>query len=242
MSIHVICSGCLKRFRVGVRFAGMQGPCPSCGAIISIPQESVKIHEDDVAETKQRRKQRVSTRPIPRLDLEFDPIQVKRYALAVLGVLLLTFLIGCLPMYAIFRSLLGILGLCLVAFPLVLFGYQVLRDREQMLAFTGEILYRRAGFVAAGYVILWLGFEWFLVAAQADVFISWIYFAAFALLATLLVHPLLEMKTPDAFLHYCIFGFSVVFLRFLIGFGWFWASSELFRNSTAPPPPLLLGM
>jgi len=210
--------------------------------VIAIPQESVTLHGTEDTKSKQKKQQRLLSRPIPRFDLEFDPIQAKYYISGILGVLLLTFLLGCVPMYPLFRSLLGTLELCLVAFPLTLFGYQALRDREQIFAFTGEELYRRAGIAAAGYVILWLGFEYCLAATQAEGLVAWLYLAAFAALATLLVHPLLEMKMQDAFLHCWLFCVSVVLLRFLIGFGWFWESSGLIRHSTAPPPPILPGM
>ena len=247
MPLHVICPGCLKQFQVGERFAGMQGPCPSCRTIIPIPKESVKIQGNDDVESgwagsKTEKKQRILARPLPRLDLEWDPARAKYYVIAVFGVLVLAFLVGAVPMYAAVRSLLAALGLCLVAFPLTLFGYQALRDREQIFAFTGKELYYRAGIVAAGYVILWLGFEYCLVATRADIFVSCLYLAAFAVLAVLLTHPLLLMKMPDALLHFCLFGFSVVLLRFLVGFGWFWESGGLIRYSTAPPPPLLPGM
>jgi len=242
MSLHVICPGCLKRFQVSVRFAGMKGPCPNCGVVISIPKESIKIHGADDGGSEKGKKSGSSLRAIPRFDLEFEPVLAGRYALGVLGVLLLAFLLGCIPMYDALRSLAGMLGLCLIAFPLVLFGYQTLRDREQMFAFTGEELYRRAGLAAAGYVILWIILEYFLAATRADVFVSWFYFAAFAGLATLLALPTLTMKMQDAFLHYCIFGFSVILFRFLIGLGWFWESGELIRRTTAPPPPFLPGM
>ena len=242
MPIHVICSGCLKRFQVGARFAGMQGPCPNCGAMISIPKESVKLHGIDETVTKHKKHHRVPSRVIPRRNLEFDPIQVRYFALCVLGVLLLAFILGCVPMSLFVRSLLGTLGLCFAAFPLTLFGYHVLRDREQIFAFTGKELYRRTGFAAAGYVIFWIGFEYFLTATHADGVVAWIYLAAFAVLATILVHLLLVMKTSDAFLHCTLFGFSVVILRFLLGLGWFWEPSGWIRYSAVPPPPILLGM
>ena len=241
MSLHVICPGCLKGFQVGVRFAGMKGPCPKCGTIIEIPKESVKIQGAEETQPG-KGKQRSRTRVIPRVDMEFNPVWVRCCALGVLGVLLLTFLVGCIPMYDILRALLGTLGLCLIAFPLTLFGYHTLRDREQMFAFTGEELFRRAGMVAAGYVMLWVIMEYFLAATRADVFVSWLYFAAFAGLATMLVVPVLALRAQNAFLHYCLFGFSVILCRFLLGLGWFWTTSESIRYSTAPPPPLLPGM
>jgi hypothetical protein len=242
MPLHVICPGCLKRFQVGERFAGMKGPCPSCGVVISIPKGSIKIHGADDVSPEKEKKRRTPTRPISRLNMEFDPVQVRRYTLIVLGVLFLALLLGYIPMYSIVRSLIGFAGLCFVAFPLALFGYHTVRDREQMFAFTGEELYRRTGIVAAGYVLLWLGFEYCLAATQADSVVSWFYFAAFAILAALLAHPLLKMNMWDSLLHYCVFGFTVIVLRFLIAFGWFWESSSLIRHSTAPPPPFLPGM
>ena len=242
MSLHVICPGCLKRFQVSARFAGMKGPCPSCGEIISIPKESVKIHgDDDVVSGKQGKKRSNVFRPIPRLDLDIAPTLAGRYALIALGALLLTFVLGCIPMPGVLRLFIGVLGLGLVAFPLSLFGYWIMLDREQIFVFSGEELYRRTGIVAAGYVLLWLVLEYYLAATKADLFISGLYFSAFALLATSLVHPLLELKTRDAFFHYCIFAVSVALLRFCIGFGWFW-SNEWHRYSAAPPPPLLPGM
>ena len=182
-------------------------------------------------------------RPLPRPDdWEFEPVQTRRMALCVLGGLLLTVGLGCLPMPGVLRSFVGMVGLCLVAFPLTLFGYRVMLDRDHLFAFVGEELYRRVGIVAVGYVLLWLCLEYFLVATKAEGFVSGLSFAAFATLATLLVHPLLELRVRDAFFHYCIFSFPVVLLRFLLGFGWFWQSGEWIRYSAAPPPPLLPGM
>jgi len=225
----------MRRFQVSERFSGKQGPCPNCCTIISIPKEAVKMQGDGGTEAKNEEKQRVFSSPISRVNREFDLGHAMRYTLGVLGVLLFAFLLGCIPMYSVFRLLLGTLGLCLVAFPLVLFGYHCLRDREQIFALTGEELYRRTGIVAAGYVILWFGFEYCLAVTQADRLIACFYFSAFAILATLLCHSLLAMKTSDALLHYSVFGFSIVFLRFLIGFSLFWTST--IKNSTAPILP-----
>ena len=241
MSLHVICPGCLKRFQVGIRFAGMKGPCPHCGTIISIPKESVKLPDIDDTQPERGQKRNV-IRAIPRFDLAFDPVLAGQYALGVLGVLLLAFVLGWIPMYDFLRSLIGTLGLCLIAFPLTLFGYRALRDKELVFAFTGEELYRRACMVAAGYVFFWLLLEYFLVVTRADAVVSWFYFVTFAGIAALLAILSLAMRFQDAFMHYCVFGFSVILFRFLIGLGWFWQSGGLVRYTAAPPPPLLPGM
>ena len=200
------------------------------------------MHGDDDAGSTNDKKQTMAIRALSRLDMEFDPVLAKYYALGVLGIFLLAFVFGCLPMYDIFRSFVGTLGLFLIAFPLALFGYHALRDREQLFSFTGEELYRRAGLVAAGYVTLWLVLEFVLATTRADIYVSWFYFTLCAGLATLLAVPILAMKIHEALLHYCLFGFSVILFRFLLGFGWFWESSELIRHTNAPPPPLLPGM
>ena len=247
MSIHVICSGCLKRFQVAARFAGLEGPCPKCGAVISIPKTSVKLHEEETTQPRRDKKGRIITRPIQRFDLELDPVKAKYYALGVLAVVLLTCLLGWIPMGDTLRSAIGVLGLCLIAFPLTLFGYHFLRDRDKIFFFAGAELYRRTVIVAAGYVFLWLFFEYLLAATGlasigVGTFLACIYFIVFAILATLLAYPLLELKLRDALLHFCVFALTVIVLRFLIGLGWFWESSGWIRGTSAPPPPFLPGM
>ena len=242
MPIHVICPGCLKRFQVSPRFAGLKGPCPSCGEIIEIPKTSVDIKDADATKPKPKGEERILTRPIERLELEFEPVYIKYGILGVFGILLLAFLIGCIPMYDIVRSLVGVLGLCLVAFPLTLFGYHILRDRNQIFAFDGEELYRRAGITAAGYGVLWMVLEFFLTAMRVNAVMSCVYIAIFAGLASFLACWFLELRNRDAFLHFCIFGIPVMILRFLMGLGWLWQSGGLIRYSAAPPPPFLPGM
>ena len=221
-----------------MRFAGLKGPCPNCAGMIEIPKASVDIQDAD----KTKGENRILTRPIERLGLDFEPLHVKYSILGIVGVLLLTFLIGSIPMYDVVRSLIGILGLCLVAFPLTLFGYHILRDSEQIFAFFGTELYHRVCITAAGYVILWIVMEFFLTVIRANAIISCFYIAVFAVFTSLLSCWFLELRNRDAFLHFCVFGISVILLRFVLGLGWLWQSSELIRHSTAPLPPLLPGM
>ena len=46
MAILVVCPTCKSRFQVSEKFAGKQGPCPKCKAVITIPrvEDEVKIH------------------------------------------------------------------------------------------------------------------------------------------------------------------------------------------------------
>jgi hypothetical protein len=242
MPLHVICPGCLKRFQVSDRFAGKQGPCPNCNTIISIPDAPVRMHDTEEGELEKHGGQRALYRPIPRIDMDFDLVQTGQYALSVVSILFFTVGLGWISMPVTLRSLLGFAGLCAVAFPLTLFGYQVMRDREQLFIFTGRELYRRAAITAASYVFLWIVFEYMLITSGAEAVVSWIYFAAFACLGSLITHAVFEMNQGGAFLHYCIFGFSIALLRFFIGFGWFWLPNEMIRYGVIPPPPVFPGM
>ena len=46
MAIDVTCAACKTRFQVSDKFAGKQGPCPKCKAIITVPskKDEVVIH------------------------------------------------------------------------------------------------------------------------------------------------------------------------------------------------------
>ncbi|MDR0520891.1 MAG: hypothetical protein LBH00_03450 [Planctomycetaceae bacterium] len=236
MPIRVVCPGCLKRFQVSDRFAGKTGPCPNCETTIAIPLVSVVIQEDgDAAKNVKLPAEKM---PIPRLSSDVDPIKAGRLALAVLGIVLLTFLLGMIPMPMVLRSFLGIIGLSAVSFPLVFAGYHILKDREQLLVFTESGLLRQTGLTAAGYVLIWLVFEYFLSASRADVFLGWFYFIIFAYLASFFSEEMLQIPSVPAFFHFCFFGFSVMLLRYCIGLGWFWIPNEFIRHSAAPPPPV----
>jgi hypothetical protein len=51
MAIDVTCASCKTRFQVSDKFAGKQGPCPKCKAVIKVPDKSqqVVIHEPEAA-------------------------------------------------------------------------------------------------------------------------------------------------------------------------------------------------
>ncbi len=54
MAIDVICAACKTRFQVSDKFAGKQGPCPKCKAIITVPskKDEVVIHAPEVSGPK----------------------------------------------------------------------------------------------------------------------------------------------------------------------------------------------
>lgn len=52
MPILVTCPGCKAQFNVSDKFAGKQGPCPKCKAVISIPKGNAPPQPPPVAATK----------------------------------------------------------------------------------------------------------------------------------------------------------------------------------------------
>ena len=75
MPIRVTCRGCHTRFNVSERFAGKEGPCPKCKAIIRIPaaSEEVVIHGPAAEVTKDSRGTAI-TKPIFRQEAEITPL------------------------------------------------------------------------------------------------------------------------------------------------------------------------
>ena len=240
MSINVVCPGCLKRFKVSDRFAGLKGPCPNCNTVIQIPKAAVKIHgAEEFDKGGKTSTGKLILKPISRLDMDFDPVRAGFIALGVLGVFLLALLIGNMTLSMGTRDFIGMIGLFLVAFPLSLFGYQVLRDREQLFVVTGVELYQQTAICAAAYAVLWILFETLAWYMRADEIFIWIYFAAFVCLAMLAAHAILDINTGNALLHSLIFFVPILFLRGLMGLGWLWIAAETLRRSSAP---LLPGM
>ena len=93
MPIHVICSGCHKRFTAPDRFAGKRGPCPHCKTIILVPlpENQVVIHEPEEA-LEQRSEGRSIFKPLRRESQGFSRFQMVMVGIGILFVLLLAIL------------------------------------------------------------------------------------------------------------------------------------------------------
>lgn len=243
MAINVVCPGCLKRFKVSDRFAGMKGPCPNCNTIIDIPKAAVKIHGgEDFDQGGRTITGKLILKPIDRLDMDFSPTQAALICAGVLTVLLVAMMLGSMKLDIVVRDWIGCIGLFLIAFPLSLFGYQLLRDPEELFMLTGVDLLRKTAVAGAVYAVLWMLFEtvaWYL---NADLVFIWIYFAVFACMAMLATHAMLDINLGNAMLHFLIFAFVVIVLRWAIGLGWLWLVAETVRHGGVPPAPILPGM
>ena len=150
MTIQVVCPGCKKRFSVDDKFAGKQGPCPKCKAVIKVPEKTdeVVVHEPERFGPKGK-KGRAVLKPIERTETKFSPV----VAGVAAGTSLLVLLIA-----VVFRDRaptgLLVLGAVLLAPPLVWAGYAFLRD-DEFEPFVGRELWIRIGACSLVYALLW---------------------------------------------------------------------------------------
>ncbi len=246
MAINVVCPGCLKRFQVSDRFAGMKGPCPNCNTVINIPKGQVKIHGAEEFEQGGRTATgKLILKPLERLDMDFNPARAGLIAVGVFAVFLVAVFLGRLSLSKGSLDVIGAVGVFLIAFPLSLFGYQVLRDREAIFVVTGMDLYKKVGLCALIYAALWVLFECIAWYMRADEIFIWVYFAAFAVLSMLAAHAILDINVGNAAMYYFVFFVAVLILRGVSGLGWLWlVTPEALRpgSGSAPPPPILPGM
>jgi hypothetical protein len=154
MPIPVTCPGCLKRFSVADKFAGKQGPCPSCKKTITIPklEEQVVIHAPDHSEAGAvGAGGRHALKTYKRSDTKFQPLVFT----AVIGFVLVALLIAL-----VIRSSgppefwLKALGAIMLGPPLAWAGYTFLRDPE-LEAHHGAPLIIRSIACGLVYALLW---------------------------------------------------------------------------------------
>ncbi|MDR3233792.1 MAG: hypothetical protein LBT46_09055 [Planctomycetaceae bacterium] len=236
MSLNVVCPGCLKRFQVSDRFAGQKGPCPVCKTVIQIPKAPVKIQGLQGVGYGGTKADRPFLKPLERIVPDFDVQNASWYAVAAFCIFLAAFFVGCISMPQGVRSGIAFFGLILLAFPLSLFGFQVMRNKEQLFIYTGWDLYRRTGIAALGYVLLWLIFEYFLQYSNAFGVISVLYFAVFACFGMFMTALILDIPPGNALMHFFVFAVPVVLLRCTSGLDWFWII--LPKVPTGPLPPV----
>lgn len=161
MPINVVCPGCKKRFAVNEKFAGQKGPCPSCKAIIQIPekQEDVVIHAPEAAGPKDTKGTAV-IKPILREETRFDPRVAGGIAAAVLVTFIVAWIVGAsfkpaqkgqsaaipLPFKALAACVLG---------PLLAFGGYTFLRNDELEPFRGKEMWLRVGACGLIYAALW---------------------------------------------------------------------------------------
>lgn len=228
MPISVVCSGCKTRFEVSEKFAGKQGPCPKCKALIKIPEvlaEEVKIHVPEAfASGGKDRKGRAITKPIPRVDSKVRPGVV---AAIIVGSVL------ALAVALVGRGLgdgakVGLIavGLLLVGPPLAVGGYFFLRN-DELEPYQGKELWIRAALCSLGYAVLW-GVYWYLKAQTgipSDMY-QWVFVAPiFVAAGGGLSLAAFDLDYGSASLHYCFYLIVTLLLRAAIGLPPLWVAT-----------------
>lgn len=152
MPIPVTCPGCYSRFTVSDKFAGKKGPCPKCKKEISIPlkSEEVVIHAPEPEGPKDSQG-KVILKPIRRTETNLS----LGMWFAIGGVALF-FLLGAILLRfspTTTQWALGI-GAVLLAPPLVLAGYQFLRN-DELEGYRGKDLWIRTLICSTAFAATW---------------------------------------------------------------------------------------
>ena len=216
MPILVVCTNCRTRFQVSEKFAGKQGPCPKCKALITVPAagEEVKVHAPAEFESGGKdAKGRPVLKPIEREETKVKPAVVAAIVAGVIGVFVGAYVLGQAdepPHTAILA-----VGLALVAPPVVLGAYTVLRDQE-LEAYRGMELLVRVAICSAVYALMWGAFPFLYDRIEDNVL--WIpYIAVFVIIGTLTSMYSLDLDTGSAVFHYGFFLVTTILLRMIIG-------------------------
>lgn len=223
MSINVVCPGCKKRFAVSDKFAGQQGPCPSCKTVITIPDkdDEVVVHTpDDVAAPRDSEGKQI-LEPIMREEAKFSPKLAVGAAIGVVGVFILAAIIGRSNEEDVPLFLQGITAVVLAPV-IVVAGYSFLRD-DELEPFRGMELMMRAGACAVAYAFIWGAYAWVQAVLEIDVTASQLVFVAPAALfvGAFAAFASLDLDFLSGMVHYGMYLIVTVLLRWAAGMSLF---------------------
>lgn len=221
MAIDVVCPSCKTRFQVSEKFAGKQGPCPKCKAVILVPtkQEAVVIHEPEPTGPKTSTGESV-LRPILRQEATLSQPVILGIVGAIFAVLLFAVVLRIqyhkTPQD--FPLVLMILGAIVLAPPLALAGYTFLRDAE-LAPHRGKDLWLRLGVCSAAYPALW-GIYWFVFAylgISPELMHLTVVGPIVLAVGAFVAYASLDLDYVAAALHYSLYLIVIVLLRVIIG-------------------------
>ena len=220
MAIDVTCASCKTRFQVSDKFAGKQGPCPKCKAIIKVPDKSqqVVIHAPEETGPKGVTGQPVF-KPIAWKETRLTTPQIVIIAASVLGVLLATIAFriafgpGNTPLIAL------MVGSVVLAPPLAFAGYAVLRD-DELAPHQGKDLLLRLIAPTVVYPGLW-ALYWFIFYQLAGyVAPNWqimcVVVPVVVAIGAVAAQVSLDLELGTAALHYSIYLLATLVLRFIL--------------------------
>jgi hypothetical protein len=230
MAILVVCQSCKTRFQVNEKFAGKQGPCPKCKAVITIPklEEQVVIHAPEEyagggMTAAKDAKGRAVLKPISRDKTRFQPVVFIAASAGALVTVIVAYLLRNTALLSDTMQSMLILGLgaAVLAPPIVLASYTIMRDAE-LEPYTGKSLWLRVAIVSLVYAGLWG------VAALFTIFVYpdnaepevWQFIPGTAIMivaGTLTAVATLDLEPLNAFFHYAFYLVVTVLLRIVMG-------------------------
>jgi hypothetical protein len=224
MPINVTCPGCLKRFSVNEKFAGRQGACPKCKAVIKIPklEEQVIIHAPEHSEAGAvGAGGRHVLKTYRWKDTKFQPLVFTAVAGFVLVSLLIALVLRSMGEVSIWAMVAAAITL---GPPLAWSGYTFLRDAE-LEGYQGTSLVIRSIACGLVYALLW-GIYVF-VGGQlwgADAFTKGMEIYQLVILAGLVLgigtfaaYVAFDLDPGSAFFHAAMYFAVTVLLRFVAG-------------------------
>jgi len=221
MAIQVTCPSCLKRFQVSDKFAGKTGPCPNCKKKIRVPDKSeeVVIHAPDDGAPKDRTGQSV-LKPILRQETD-----VTRRGLIITAAVILSAIVIAITM----RMSGGVplwlqwLATVILAPPLVLYGYQFVRDQE-LAPYVGPELKLRVLVLSAIFASLWLVYAFVPTyvmdldhAAEMSYTVFGITFAVMVILGALASVATFELEFVNGLAHAGLYLIVILLLAVISG-------------------------
>lgn len=227
MPIRVICPGCHATFNVSDKFGGKEGPCPKCKTTMKIPKasEEVVVHEAEPSGPTDSKGQSV-LKPIKREETKFPMPMLIATGVAFVLLPVIAYVLG-----QTFEEVEGVrqgnsfiltLGAFLLAFPVVLAGYAIMRN-DELEPYSGKDLWIRGGICALVYALTW-GIHVYLSRMMGFSVPMEMQHAMIAIPAMMIPGALASLATLDldgfsAAVHYGFYLLVTVGLRLIMGIG-----------------------
>jgi len=224
MPINVTCPGCLKRFKVSDKFAGMTGACPSCKQKIEVPKAVAEVHAPtEFAEGGRSAEGKLITKPIERDDPKATATHVVAIAGGAIGAIVLAWLMGRILEGSPSLPILAGVGLVLISPALVIAAYTFLRDAD-LEPYSGTALYIRAAICGLVYALGWGALAY--LKSQGIIteeLWTWgVFVIPMAIIGGMTSMAAFDLEPGNAGFHFAFFAIVTVLLHWLIGLGWPW--------------------